>query len=236
MASTSALAGLELLVISDDYSTLKTFVCARRETGRRIDSTASIECARDLLQNRRMHGIVVDMGLSGACEFIQEARNSEGNEAPIFIACAGTPQEERAALSAGANFVVHKPVSTSKVFDLLSLSGTMPTPQRRACARHRLIAPVTIFCGGLQFRALTSDLSQGGMSVRTARLSGTDTLVEFFLEVRSTAVAGRGRIMWNGENGCAGVKFESVRCSNPAPFPEWLEKQGSLLREAAVSF
>jgi CheY-like chemotaxis protein len=230
--SSSALSSLELLIVSNDYSILKMFVRAWRETGSRIDSAASIACAGDLVQSRRMHGIVVDMRLGGACEFISQTRKSGAHGSPIIVACAATPEEERTALAAGANFVVQKPISTSKVFDLLTLSGAIEPPQRRFGVRHRLIVPVTIFSDGLQYRALTSDLSQGGMAIRSARVVGPHTTLEFFLEVRSTAVAGRGRIMWNSESGYAGIQFDSVRCSNPLPFPEWLGQQAVLLEAA----
>jgi CheY-like chemotaxis protein len=231
--SSSALSSLELLIVSNDYSTLKMFVRAWRESGSRIDSAASIACAGDLVRSRKMHGVVVDMRLGGACEFISQTRKSGVQGGPIIVACATTAGEEQAALVAGANFVVQKPISTSKVFDLLTLSGAIEPPQRRFSMRHRLIAPVTIFSDGLQYRALTSDLSQGGMAIRSARVAGAQTCLEFFLEIRSTAVAGRGRIMWCSDNGYAGIQFDSVRCSNPLPFPEWLDKQAVLLQAAS---
>jgi CheY-like chemotaxis protein len=219
------MSNLELLIVSNDYSTLKTFVCAWRGSVSRIDSTPSIACAKDLMQNRKMHGIVVDMRLSGACELIGQVRTGSGDGAPIVVACTATPEEEQAALAAGANFVVSKPITTTRIFDLLALSGAIGPQQRRSSVRHRLIAPITIFSDGLQYRALTSDLSQNGMSIRSARISPRDTTVEFFLEVSSTAVAGRGRIMWTRENGCAGIQFDSVRCSHALPFDLWLDKQ-----------
>lgn len=229
MVSLSTQACLDLLIVSADYSTLKMFVCAWRETGSRIDSTASIACAHDLLQSRRMHGIVVDMRLQGACDFIRQTRKHGGQEEPVIIACTGSREEEQAGLAAGANFVVQKPISTGKVFDLLTLGASAQTRQRRLSVRRRLVVPVTIFRDGLQYRALSSDLSEGGMAIRSARISGTDASLDFFLEVNSIAVAGRGRVMWNGESGYAGIRFDSVRCSNPLPFPQWLEKQDLLM-------
>lgn len=229
MSLSSALAGLELLVVSSDYSTLKMFISAWRETGSRIDSTPSLACAQDLVQRRSMHGIVVDMRMEGACEFIRQARKSSGGATAIIVACTKNPEEEHAALAAGANFVAQQPLVPGKVFDLLTLSGALEPPQRRVSARHRLIAPVTIFSDGTQYRALTSDLSRGGMSIRSAGIAGADRPLEFFLELRSTAVAGHGRIMWTSENGYAGIRFDSVRCSNPLPFSEWLDKHAMLL-------
>jgi CheY-like chemotaxis protein len=230
MASSSALANFELLIVSNDYPTLKMFVCAWREAGNRLDSTPSIACANDFVQHRKMHGIVVDMAVKGASEFIGQVRKSRGNGAAIIVACAATAQDERAALAAGANFVVQKPFSTGRIFDLLTLNSPIQAPQRRRYLRHRLVAPVTILSQGLQYRALTSDLGPCGMSIRSVRLLGPNTSLKFSFQLCSTTtVAGRGRIMWADDSGCAGIKFDSVRCADATPFPEWLNRHGVLL-------
>jgi CheY-like chemotaxis protein len=223
MAPSSALANLDLLIVSNDYSTLKMFVYAWRETGSRLDSTPSITCARDFVQNRKMHGIVIDMQVNGAFGFISQVRKSSGSAAPIIVACTGNPQEESEALAAGANFVVQKPISTGRIFDLLSLNGSIQAPQRRRYLRHPLVAPVTILSGATQLRALTSDLSESGMSIRSVQMLAPDTPLKFAFELPSTtAVTGLGKIMWVNDEGYAGIKFNSVLCSDGAQLGQWL--------------
>jgi CheY-like chemotaxis protein len=231
MVPSSVLANLELLIVSSDYSTLKTFTRAWRESGTRLDSTPSLTCARDVMANRQVHGIVIDAALKGAGEFIRKIKESQGQRSPVIVVCAGNPWEEREALAAGANFVVQKPISTSRVFDLLTLSRQLPAPQRRRFLRHRLIAPVTIFRDGRQYRVLTADLSERGMSVRSAQMLDADTTLKFAFNLRSsTTVLGQGRVMWTKNDGYAGIKFESIRCSNSMPFADWLDKHGVMLR------
>jgi CheY-like chemotaxis protein len=230
MSLLSALTNRELLIVSNDYSTLKTFISAWRETGSKLDSTPSIACARDLARSRKLHGIVIDMGVTGAEEFISQLQAGTGQQVPIILACVGTPNEEKAALAAGANFVVQKPISTGRVFDLLTLGGQVQAPQRRGFLRHRLVEPVTLLSDGLQFRALISDLSQSGMSIRSVQMLEPDAPLQFSFALRSTtAVTGEGRIMWTTGNGRAGIKFDSVRCSNSLPFTEWLDKHAVFL-------
>lgn len=229
----SALANFELLVVSNDYSTLKTLVSAWREAGSHLESTPSLTCAHDFMQKRNTHGIVIDMQMKGAFEFIRQLKQSRGNASPIIVACARTPHEERAALAAGANFVVQKPISTGRIFDLLTLSGPIQSPQRRRHLRHPLVAPITIFSSGLHYRALISDLSESGMSIRSTRRFGLHAPLEFTFELRSnTAVAGEGRIMWADDSGFAGIQFDSVRCANSVPFPAWLDHHSVLLRSS----
>lgn len=231
--SSSALANFELLVVSNDYSTLKTLVGAWRETGNHLESTPSITYAHDFVQKRKTHGIVIDMQMKGALEFVRQLKQSRDNAGPIIVACAGTPQEERAALAAGANFVVQKPISTGRIFDLLTLSGPIQGPQRRRYLRHRLVAPVTIFSSGLHYRALISDLSESGMSIRSTRRFGLRAPVEFNFELRSNAaVAGEGRIVWTDDSGFAGIQFDTVRCAKPVSFPVWLDHHSVLLRSS----
>lgn len=234
MVPSFTVANLELLIVSSDYSTLKTFTRAWRESGTRLDSTPSLACATDVVASRAVHGIVVDAAIKGACEFIRKITESQGKAAPVIVACAGNPWEEREALAAGANFVVQKPFSTSRVFDLLTLSRRIPAPQRRRFLRHKLVTPVTIFSEGLQSRALTADLSERGMSICSAQMFPLDTTCQFAFDMRSsTAVIGQGRIMWTKDDGFAGIRFDSVRCSNSLPFPEWLDRHGVMLQAAS---
>ena len=224
MASSVALANLELLIVSNDYSTLKMFVCARRTTANRLDSTPSIACAHDFVQHRKMHGIVVDMQMKGAFEFISQVRKNTGNGSPIIVACVTTSLEERDALAAGANFVVQKPISTGRIFDLLALNGPIQALQRRRFFRHPLVAPVTILSEGLQYRALTSDLSQCGMSICSVQMLGPQAPLEFAFELPSTTVVtGHGKVMWINDSGYTGIKFDSVQCSDGAQFGQRLD-------------
>lgn len=230
MSLPSVLANLELLVVSNDYSTLRRFVSAWRETGSRLDSTPSIICATELVSSRKLHGILIDMGVKGAVELISQLQVLTGQGIPLILACVSTPQEEKAALAAGANFVVHKPISVGRILDLLTLGGHIQAPQRRKFLRHPLVQPVTISSDSLQFRALTSNLSQTGMSIRSVQLLDLNAPVEFCLQLCSTTtVAGRGKVVWVAPEGYAGIKFKSVRCSSDLPFPEWLDKHAVLL-------
>lgn len=237
MASSSALANLELLIVSNDYSTLKMFTSAWRETGSRLDSTPSIACANDLVTNRKIHGIVVDMGVKGAPEFISQLKKSRGQGAPVIVACTSASREEKAALDAGANFVVQRPFSTGRVFDLLTLGRRIPEPQRRGSLRHKLVAPVTIFTDGLQYRALISDLSECGMSIRSLPTFAPNTALQFLFDVHSSAaVVGQGKVIWTNADGYAGISFDSVRCSNSLPFAHWLDKHGVMLKVQPLAF
>lgn len=230
MSPSSAVANLELLVVSNDYPTLKLFISAWRDTGSKLESTPSISCATDFVEHRKLDGIVVDMGVKGAVEFISQLKVARGEASPIILACAGTSQEEKAALTAGANFIVQKPISTGRVFDLLTLSGRVQAPQRRQFVRHRLVEPVTILSGGVQYRALISDLSESGMSIRSVPVLSPDSSLEFCFALRSAAVVGgKGKTVWTNTDGYSGIKFDFVSCSNTVSFPKLLDQHAVLL-------
>src|SRR2546421_4903095 len=80
MTQTSALLNnLELLVVSNDYATLKMLVRACQEFGSRLDSTPSLTSANDFLRRRKIDGIIIDLQVPGALEFIATVRNSNSN-------------------------------------------------------------------------------------------------------------------------------------------------------------
>ena len=224
MTQTSALLNnLELLVVSNDYATLKMLVRACQEFGSQLDSTPSLTSANDFLKRRKIDGIIIDLQVPGALEFIGTIRKSNSNRTSILFACTATPEEAELAKKAGANFIAEKPCTLIQIQELLTKAAPTLAEERKRYFRHKLVIPVTLFYDGVQHRALTSNLSETGMAIRSFRLFEPGIPVEFAFDLPSgPGVKGKGEIMWMDTEGHAGIKFDSLDCTGTPHIIEWL--------------
>jgi len=225
------LCGLQFLVISSDYNTLKSFTAAAQELGGQMDSTPSLSTANRFVERYRLDGIVIDMEMQGALDFIETIREGRSNRSSVIFACAGVPVEENSAIRAGANFVFHKPFSVQKILSLLSATAPVLTEEHRKFFRHPLVVPVSITYDGVQHRALTANLSENGMAIRSFRLFQAGAPVGFSFQLPSgPVIKGHGEIVWTDAGGSAGIKFSGISGCGQNDFVEWLDRNEVLQR------
>jgi CheY-like chemotaxis protein len=225
----TGLGGLQFLVVSNDYNTLQTFTAAAEELGGQMDSTPSLTTANRFVQRYRLDGIVIDMQMQGALDFIETVREGNSNRASVIFACAGLPVEENSAIQAGANFVFHKPFSVPKILTLLSATAPALEEEHRKYFRHQLVLPVTIDYDGVHHRALTANLSENGMAIRSFRLFEVGAPVGFCFQLPSgPVIKGQGEIVWTDAGGSAGIKFSSISGCRQEVFEKWLDRNEML--------
>lgn len=221
--STSVLSNLELLAVSNDYSALKVIVSACQGLGARLESLSSITGASEHVRRNKVDGVIVDMKMEGARAFIESIRNAGSNHATVVFACTESPQQSQQALQAGANMLVQKPVQFDNLVSLLKAAAPMLEEERRRYFRHSLVIPLTICHNGVQHRALTSNMSQTGMAIRSFRPFESRSPVEFSFQLPSgPSVKGQGEVMWIDSEGRVGIRFIFLSCTGDYPLAEWL--------------
>ncbi|HWZ44831.1 MAG TPA: PilZ domain-containing protein [Candidatus Saccharimonadales bacterium] len=221
--STAVLSNLDLLVVSNDYPALKVIVSACQGLGARPASLSSITGAKEHVFRHKVDGVFIDMKMEGARAFIESLRNAGSNHSALVFACTESAQQSQHALQAGANLLVQKPVVFENLVGLLKASAPMLEEERRRYFRHPLVVPITISHKGIQHRALTSNMSQNGMAIRSIRPFESRSAVEFAFDLPSgPSVKGQGEIMWVDSQGRIGVKFIFLSCTGDAPLAEWL--------------
>ena len=219
------LSHCELLVVSNDYTTLRTFARVCQDLGARIESAPSIAAAGDIVKKRKVDGIVVDMRMTGAFDLIEEIRSGSSNRSAVVLACCESYDESELAVNAGANLLIQKPVDEDNLIRLLQASAPMLDEERRRYFRHSVVVPVTLSRDGMTQNVLSSNMSQTGMAIRSLRAYESGTSVEFdFTLPAGPNVKGRGQIMWIDSQGRIGIKFLFLCCSGDLPLSEWLDR------------
>jgi CheY-like chemotaxis protein len=221
--SPALLSNLEMLVVSNDYSALKVMVSACQGLGARLESVSSITGANNHARHNKVDGMIIDMAMEGAAGLIETVRKEGSNHAAVVFACIENSLHSQQALQAGANLLVQKPVSLDNLVKLLTASAPMLEEERRRYFRHPLVIPITVSHKGVQHRALTSNMSQTGMAIRSFRVFESRAPVEFAFDLPSgPSVKGQGEVMWVDSEGRVGIKFIFLSCSGEYPLAEWL--------------
>ncbi|HLJ87210.1 MAG TPA: PilZ domain-containing protein [Candidatus Angelobacter sp.] len=220
----TTLQNLELLAVSNDYLILKMFASAVQQLGGRLNSTPSLTSANHFVRNRKIDALIVDLEMRGIHNFLADLRKGSPNRSSTIFACIGFPEQSDSARTAGASFVVSRPLTLDKAVNLLDSAGPTLAAERKRYFRHKLVTPVNIFYDGVQHRALTSNISETGMAIRSFRVFETGAPVEFSFELPAgPGVKGQGEIMWVDAEGNVGIKFTTVNSTGHPSLSEWLD-------------
>jgi signal transduction histidine kinase len=111
-AAPPPLAGLRLLVVDDDLSTLHMLQVALARFGAEVRSATSADEAFEELSRRPYDVVVSDIGLPGedGCELIARLRAAENPVRAIALTAYASDQERQRALAAGFQSWLTKPI------------------------------------------------------------------------------------------------------------------------------
>src|SRR5438270_8414995 len=155
----------EFLVISSDIAAYKTMSAAIQSMDGSVSYTSTTPNARSCIARRKIDGIFLDMNLEGSADLIRTIRQGTSNRYTVVFVCINSGHDAGALLSAGANFVLDKPLSTEAVVRALDTATQMIQAERKRYLRHQVIVPVVIKSRDQEQKAITANVSRGGMAV-----------------------------------------------------------------------
>ncbi|HJZ83417.1 MAG TPA: PilZ domain-containing protein, partial [Pyrinomonadaceae bacterium] len=160
------------------------------------------------VSGRKLDGIFLDTRIEGALNLVGSIRRGNSNRFSIVFACAGEDQEISRLLNAGVNFVLHRPVEPSEVATVLRNAAPMMMTERQRYMRYPLSFPVVLKSREKEQRAVTSNISRGGMAVHCLEALEPGSALQFELTLPShESVRGRGEVAWSTTDGHMGIRF-----------------------------
>jgi CheY-like chemotaxis protein len=217
----------EFLVISSDIAAYKTITRTLAKTNPVVDYTSGIATARAFIERRKIDGIFLDMELLGSLELVQNIRQGGSNRFSVVFACAAQDEDVSRLLSAGANFVLYKPLLTNAVLDALESASQMIVAERKRYLRYQLMVPVMLRLQEQEQRAITANVSRGGMAVRCQRVYEPGSPIHFNFDVAGAKIHGQGEVAWANTDGSMGIKFYLLGEQNKQALSSWLDQQGA---------
>ncbi|MGA2483591.1 MAG: PilZ domain-containing protein [Candidatus Acidiferrales bacterium] len=220
---------LEFLLVSADYKTLTAVTGGLKQLGANLNFVPTTDSAGDYIGRRRFDGIFVDFAVGGAPDLIVAIRKGHSNRYAVVFACAGDAAGASAALEAGANFVLHKPVTAEDVFSHAKAARNVMVRERRRYFRHAVSLPASLALKGAEHRATITNISEGGMAVRAAKPLECSSVIDFAFELPpGPSISGRGQITWANSEGMMGITFHFLRGQSQNDLLDWFRERRRL--------
>ncbi|HEY6252062.1 MAG TPA: PilZ domain-containing protein [Candidatus Angelobacter sp.] len=217
----------EFLVVCSDIAAYKTITRSLTKINPVVDYTSGVATAKAFIERRKIDGIFLDMELEGALDLVQSVRHGGSNRNSVIFGCVRPTEEASHLLNGGINFVLYKPLLPTAVQDALDSASSLIAAERKRYLRYQLMVPVMIRLREEEQKAITANVSRGGMAVRCHHVYEPGSPVQFTFDVPGAEIQGRGEVAWANTEGFMGIKFYLLGDQNKQALSTWLDKQGA---------
>ena len=227
---------LEFALMSSDYAAVTAISRGVKKYGAKSNLSPDAESARDSLRRRKFDGVFVDMEAPGALELMIDIRKGTSNSKLVVFACVQSSKESTVTLSAGANFLLLKPLTAESVALHIGIAKEMMEREHRRYFRRPVNLPVVLKDADGDQRARMANLSEGGFAVRTTRELKHSSMIEFEFELPFGAtVSGRGQVAWTNREGMSGILVHSFHDKGRERLEAWLAAREQLSTPAVIA-
>lgn len=214
---------LEFVLVSSDYATVTVVSKGVKKFGAKFLLVPTANEARESLNRRKIDGLFVDMDVPGALGLIESTRRGTSNSKAVIFACGGSAKDSTQILAVGANFLLRKPLTEEVVMMHITISKELLVREQRRYFRHAVNLAVTLNDGMAEQQGRMTNLSGGGMAVRTAKALKHSASVDFAFELSlGVRVSGKGQVAWVNAEGMSGIVLQTLRGKGREQLDAWL--------------
>lgn len=220
---------LEFVLVSGDYALMNAVAAGVKKYGGKFLLVPTAEAARECLTRRKIDGVFVDMAVPGALRVMEGIRKGTSNNKAVIFACVTDAKENTLTLSAGANFLLRKPLNEETVALHITIAKELLERERRRYFRHAVSIPVVLKDGEVAQNARMTNLSDGGMAVRPSKPLKHSSVIDFSFDLAFGAtVSGKGQVAWINSEGVAGIVLQTFQGRTREHLEAWLAAQEQL--------
>jgi CheY-like chemotaxis protein len=215
------------LVVCPDQDAASLLTLILSELGMAAEHTPSVSRGLELLDSRHFDAIIIDYRADQSCdEFLARLRQSAKNRASLLIAVVDGDFNARPVFGLGANFVLYRPLSSSRTRTSLRAARSLTRRERRRASRAPVGSRVTVaYPGAPEMSAFLADLSDGGTSIQGANIPrACKVYFEFALPGQQQLVRLSGEVAWQDASGRTGIRFLDVPQSSRRLIQTWLRQ------------
>ncbi|MGC1373753.1 MAG: response regulator [Candidatus Sulfotelmatobacter sp.] len=205
---------LKLLLVEDDVPSLELMKEVFTSLEAEVSAVDNSENAAALINRQRFDGIFLDLEMPSPDGFqlARLIRKSSFNKSTPIVIVTGVDDRSfmERAFSIGAPLYLQKPIDRQKLSRLFrTVRGGMINNRRRHI-RVPLTADVLLSMGSKNLRAVSWNLSEGGMQVEAESLRLRDKVrVSFQLPASEVTIEAEGVVAWVGQSR-QGIQFTKV--------------------------
>ncbi|HTD21882.1 MAG TPA: PilZ domain-containing protein [Terriglobales bacterium] len=200
------------------------------------------DAAVDVVTHRKLDTLILDWNSDDEPTQVMSAlRKSHQNAKSTAVAIVGGAPEMHEATSAGANFMIYKPMSVDQATHCLRAAYGNILLQRRRSARYVVDIPVTANLIGVgQVEGKIIDLSAGGLAFQCPQPVQTDQQISIGFKLPGTSILihvnGRVAHVVNKDGRTrAGMCFSFVPQREFALLEQWLATHLAKMMDEMIS-
>jgi hypothetical protein len=214
---------LQCLLLTADNSLLDVVRAEMQPLNIGLEIRTDSSSARDLAERRHLDGFVLDCdNVAGSLELLVNIRRGKCNRLSTVLAVCNGPGGAP-LLDMGANFVLGKPVTRSRMQSHLSAALPLMLREHRRYFRFPCALEAVIL-GNPKHAAKLVNISEGGLALRASRKLQGNLRISFDLpSMTSRHVEVTGEVVWNDAEGLAGVRFLRMSDDDRKYLRQWLE-------------
>ena len=213
---------LKSLVVCSDEKIVRVLRRVLSDLEIAIQHCDSVDKAVRCITRLRFEAVIVDCtDPEPAGEVLRSVRSAPVNKRAVAVAIVDGQTGLRRAFEMGAHFVLYKPISMERAKASFRAARSLMKRERRRNVRLTIAVPV-IFGKGQ--RAMTTDLSEGGMAVRLARrnLPQEALRLNFTVPGSETAISADAEVAWENAMGQTGLRFVNLSAETRQQLKAWL--------------
>src|SRR5205085_4430954 len=214
---------LQALVLCSDEKIVRVLRRVLSDLEVTVQHCQSAEAAIRHLTRQRFEAVIVDCAdPETAAEVLKSLRVAPGNKRAVAVAIIGGQTGLRAAFEMGAHFVSYKPVSMERAKVSFRAAHSLMKRERRRNLRIPIQIPVSFSKGQ---RAMTIDLSEGGMAVQVPRRSIQGGLrLSFTIPDSNEVISTDAQVAWESNTGQTGIRFIDLPSESRQQLKAWLNR------------
>lgn len=228
---------LESLLLSRDVQVIQVLRPALEKLSIDVEVCRGASSGNEILLSEKFDAVIVDCDdLQGGLDVLGRLRQGTSNRNSVAFAILNGTTTTHRAFELGANFVLQKPISPLNAMRCFSAALSFMARERRRYFRHPLEIEVTLGFGqGQELKAITTNISEGGMAIRArGRLpKGALSKVVFALPGSGATLEPRAELAWAAADGRAGIRFLEMPQRSREQLDRWLTQQLEKVEEAA---
>jgi CheY-like chemotaxis protein len=232
--------GLTCLLLTNDAALLDVVRTTLNAVHVGLEVRADSASAIELAARRHIDGFVIDCDdVHGAGDALAAIRSGRSNRSSVVFAVLNGKTSVSAAVEAGANFVVGKPVPDALLRSQLDMALPRMERVHRRYFRHKVDLPITLSGTVENVVGKIINVSEGGLALTQFGPAAVEGTVSIQFELPGTTAQvfrARAEVVWK-DAFAVGLRFLRIEPDCRPSFEAWLESlEGQMrFREAAQS-
>ena len=219
--------GVRCLLLSEDEKSVSVLRRLMRDLEIEVEHYSDPHSAIEDLVRGTFDSVIVDTDdPAGAGLLLQTVRSLPPSKARLVIALATAHTSAHLGFGAGAHLAIYKPVSVDRMgLTIRAVRNLIARDRRRGAARIPISVAATLAHAGKTTALFVVDLSEGGVAIRSNEpipATGPLTLTCSLPDTQRTFVA-PVEIMWQADNGLAGLRFLNLSSESRRLLQQWLK-------------